>query len=144
MSVLNSPQMSTFSWSAAQTRDFHLELGSNRPILLQGHGSRHGPWCQHRPGTHYGAKWHHQLLTSGCSSLPSSFQFQLSSLPHSSFCLYIPFPTTYLFLLVVTQLSECLRLSMSGLRSVMLFLCALDRGHFRHGLCSSLLDLHGA
>jgi len=57
-----------------------LNFGGNRSLLLQIHRPRCGSQCQYRPRPHHGPSWHHWLLTSGCSSLPYSLQFCLSSL----------------------------------------------------------------
>ena len=50
------------------------------PPLLQGQRHRHGLQGQCRPGPHHGHSWHHQLLTSGRSSLPLNLQFCISLL----------------------------------------------------------------
>lgn len=41
--ILLSPQSPTCHQAAALTRDVCLAFGSNRSLLLQVHGSRHGP-----------------------------------------------------------------------------------------------------
>ena len=38
------------SWAAIQTRDVGLVFDGNRPLILQGHGPRHGPWWLPSPG----------------------------------------------------------------------------------------------
>ena len=69
-----------------------LAFGGSRPLLLQGYRLRCVPHWQHWPGLHHRLRWHHWLLTSGCSSLPSSLNFCLSSLcPHPSACLSFQF-----------------------------------------------------
>lgn len=84
--------------SPAQPSDINISLGSslgfhgNRHLLLQGHRPRSGLQCWHRLRTPmaigHGPRWHHWLLTSGSSSLPSSVHFCLWSpvLVPISFC----------------------------------------------------------
>lgn len=57
---------STCLWAADQ------DFGYNKPLLLQGHRPRHGPWWHHKPGSHHGPRWHARLLIPGCSSPPLS------------------------------------------------------------------------
>ena len=67
--ILHSHQTSTFPRAATQTRDIYRAFGGNKHLLLQGQRPICGPWCQHRPGPHHDPKWHHWLLTSGCSGV---------------------------------------------------------------------------
>lgn len=112
--VLYSPWTSTCSQAATQTSDFYLAFCGNRPLLLQSHGSRHGPrsspWWQHRVGPNHGPSWHHWLLTSAVHHYP---QLRSSVSLHCSHFLFLfpfHFYTIYLLLLVVPRVSECLML----------------------------------
>lgn len=77
--ALYSTQTSAWPQVAAQSSDVSLAFGGNRPPLLQGPGTRHIPQRQHHQDLSHGLRWRHQLLTSGCPSLPSAFQFSLCS-----------------------------------------------------------------
>lgn len=96
-----------------QTRDVCSNLSGNRSPLLQGHWPKCGIQWQHSPRPYHSLRWHHLLLTSGCSLLPSSFQFCLSSLYlHSSVSLFFPpFLYTYLPPFMSSVIYECLGLS---------------------------------
>ena len=103
---------------------------------------------QHRTGHHHGPRWHCWLLTSGCSSPPSSLQFSLSSLcPHPFVLLSLPFLHHLL-----DPLSGKRDLSVWGgltvsLKSGIPCLCfmGLDRDPLRHGLLPMFLaHLHSA
>jgi hypothetical protein len=78
------------------TRDYPWPLWEDTP-LLQSYRPRLGVQLRSRLGRAQGLTWRHfGLLTSSCSSLPSSLQFCLSSLfTHISTFL----STTYLFIL---------------------------------------------
>jgi hypothetical protein len=98
----------------------------SRGLLLQGHGTGHGSQWQQRPGPHHGLRWHHWLLTSSPSSLPSSLHFCLSSLcPHPSVSLSLPF-LHHLLLLGVSGVSR--GLLRSGLRNAVSCLCSMAPG----------------
>lgn len=73
---LHSHQTSTRLQAAAQARDYAWHLVVTDPCCCRDMDS----WRQHRPGPYYGLRWHHWVLTSGCSSLSLSLQFCLSSL----------------------------------------------------------------
>lgn len=100
--ILPSPQTSTCPWVAAQTTDV---FGGNRLLLLHGHGFRCGPRWQYRPEPHHGLWWHHWLLRSSCSSLPSSLELCLSSLSPHLFLFLFCFFTTYLLHIVIPRVS---------------------------------------
>ena len=81
------------------TRHVCLGFGGNRPLLLQGRGPRCGP------------RQHHWLLTSGLflTTLESPV-LPLFIVP-TSFCFSLfHFSSTYLFLLMIPRVSECLEL----------------------------------
>lgn len=68
--------------------------------VWQGHGPRHGPRQQHRPGYHHDLRWQHRPA-SGCSLPPLCLQFGLSSqYTNHSTCFLSPLSTTYLLIVV--------------------------------------------
>jgi hypothetical protein len=99
----DSPQISTCSWVATQTRDVCLALGGSRTPLLLGHGSKYSLQWQHRSGPHPGPRRHHRYSFHAVPVLP------LFTVP-TSFCFsFSPiFSTTYLLLLVVPRVFDCL------------------------------------
>ena len=67
--------------------------------------------------------------SSGCSSLPSSLQFCLSSLcPHPSACLSLHHSTTYMVFLVVPRVSEYLEPAQEWPQESSAHLCIMSLG----------------
>ena len=86
-SEASSAQPSNIKWlqAAAQNRGICLTFFGSQNPAAAGLWTTYEPWGQHWAGPHHGFRWYPGLPTSGCSSLPSSLQFPLSSLcPHPS------------------------------------------------------------
>ena len=96
-----SLQISTWPQGSTQTRNISMTFDGNKPPLRQGHRS------------HHSLGWHQRPLLQGCSSIPLSLQFCLSSLcTHLSASLSLPsFPH------LLAHLSSTQGLWMSGVVS---------------------------
>lgn len=63
-----------------------MAFGGNRPLLLWGHGPKHGLQWQHRPRPHYSLRWPHWFLTTLVTPVlplfivPTPFCFFFSSI----------------------------------------------------------------
>lgn len=92
---------------AAQTKEVCLAFGDNRPLLLQGHGPRHGPQWEQRPGPYHGLRWHHQIHQAApyYPGLSSSGSLHYT---HILLLFLFHFSTTFLLFLVAPEVSGCL------------------------------------
>lgn len=107
---LHSPQTSKWSQAVAQTRDVCLAYRGNIPLLLEGHGLRHGPHWPHWPSplTMASPDVHIRLFLTSLESPVLS-----GVVEHTSFCLSFPpnLSSAYLLISVVPGGSGCLGLS---------------------------------
>lgn len=84
--ILQCTQTSTCHQVTVQPRGDHLAFGGNRPLLLWGHGPKHGLQWQHRPRPHYSLRWPHWFLTTLVTPVlplfivPTPFCFFFSSI----------------------------------------------------------------
>lgn len=127
--VLHSSQTSVGPQVAAQTREGILAFGDNRPLLLQGHGPRHGFWWQHRPSLHHGPRWHHRRSHQAVPDCPWLYSSASLHCAHILLLLFLfHFYTTYWLLLAAPGTPGVWGHFRSGLRSAMSHLCSMAPG----------------
>jgi len=87
-------QASTRPQAAAETRACVWPLVVTDPVSCRASIPDMAPVAA-KSGSHLGLRWHHQLLTSGCSSRPSAPSSASLHCPHPSASLSLHLSTTY-------------------------------------------------